>query len=314
MMMGRGATRACRALVAIVSLFLAAACAKAAADGIGPAPRQERLRAMTYNIRLDLASDGTNAWPHRRERVAALIASQAPDVLGLQEVLAHQKRDLEAALPAYSFAGVGRDDGAVAGEFSPVAWRRDRFVPAGSGTFWLSSTPSRPGKGWDAAYPRIATWVLLRDRDSGRMLRVVSTHFDNVGAQARERSAELVARWSKPLVRAGEAAIVLGDFNSGPGSSPIVLLADEARSGLRMARDVSQSAPEGPTATYNGFRNETADEPPIDHVFVSPDLSVLRHVVVSPVGGGPPPSDHYPVVVDLAFGAAIARDLPASRR
>ena len=45
---------------------------------------------MTYNIRLDLASDGDNAWPHRRQALTALIAYQAPDFVGMQEVLQHQ--------------------------------------------------------------------------------------------------------------------------------------------------------------------------------------------------------------------------------
>jgi len=32
------------------------------------------------------------------------------------------------------------------------------------GTFWLSETPEKVGsKGWDAALPRIMTWVKLKD-------------------------------------------------------------------------------------------------------------------------------------------------------
>ena len=47
---------------------------------------------MTYNIRLDLATDGDDAWPHRRHALTALVAYYAPDLVGMQEVLLNQKR------------------------------------------------------------------------------------------------------------------------------------------------------------------------------------------------------------------------------
>ena len=98
--------------------------------------REAQLDVMTYNIRLDLASDGPNAWSERRTLVRDLIRYEAPAILAMQEVLLPQKRYLEKTLPAYSFIGVGRDDGEEAGEFSPLAWRRDMFEMTDSGTFW----------------------------------------------------------------------------------------------------------------------------------------------------------------------------------
>ena len=76
-----------------------------------------QLRVMTYNIRLDLAMDGANSWPHRKQMVASVIRHEAPDLLGMQEVLLVQKRDLEAALPDYQLVGVARVDGREKGEF-----------------------------------------------------------------------------------------------------------------------------------------------------------------------------------------------------
>ena len=118
------------------------------------------------------------------------------EALKKQEVLLHQKSDLEAALPDYAFVGVARDDGAEKGEFSPLAFRRDRFALIESGTFWLSPTPSQPGKAWDAAYPRVATWAVLRDA-SGARVAVLNTHFDHAGFQARANSAAMIADWAK---------------------------------------------------------------------------------------------------------------------
>ena len=73
--------------------------------------RADHYEAMTYTIRLDLASDGDNAWPRRRSALIALVAYQAPDFVGMQEVLQHQKQAVEADLPGYQFVGVARDDG-----------------------------------------------------------------------------------------------------------------------------------------------------------------------------------------------------------
>lgn len=263
------------------------------------AERAAPLRVMSFNIRLDLASDGLNAWPHRKLMVAEVVRHEAPDLLGMQEVLLHQKADLQAALPAYSFLGVARDDGAEKGEFSPLAFRSDRYTLVQSGTFWLSPTPSQPSKAWDAAYPRIATWAILRERVAGRRLAVLNTHFDHVGTEARANSAAMIVAWARERMAAGEAVIVLGDFNAAPASPPMVQLADTPRSGLHMARAASAAPPYGPPGTFNSFKIDSDAPEPIDHVLVSDQFRVLRYATVTQHWGGRLPSDHYPVVVDL---------------
>lgn len=259
-----------------------------------------KLRAMTFNIRLDLASDGPNSWPHRKEMVAALIRHEAPDLLGMQEVLVGQKQDLEKALPEYQLVGVARDDGREKGEYSPLAFRRDRYELIDSGTFWLSETPIVPGKGWDAAYPRIATWALLRDRQSRRSIRVVNTHFDHVGVVARRESAAQLLRWLGQGASTRLPMILMGDFNSTPDDPGYKLLADRS-SGLRDARMASRAPVYGPPGTFNAFKIDADAPAPIDHIFVSDRFAVERYAVVTQHWGGRLPSDHYPVIVDLTL-------------
>src|SRR5688572_1658620 len=83
-----------------------------------PSRSCEPLRVMSYNIRLDLPSDGVNQWSERREQFLGQIRLMRPAILGLQEVVPGQKADLEAALPEYRFLGVPRDDGRSKGEYS----------------------------------------------------------------------------------------------------------------------------------------------------------------------------------------------------
>ncbi|WP_120107692.1 endonuclease/exonuclease/phosphatase family protein [Tsuneonella suprasediminis] len=288
-----------RGLLALVLATLLAACVTTPQGGIATSGE---IRAMTYNIRLDLASDGANAWPHRADMVAAVIRREAPDIIGMQEVLLHQKRDLQTALPDYTFIGVGRDDGVEAGEFSPLGWRKERFEAIDAGAFWLSPTPGVPGKGWDAAYPRIATWAVLRDRRSGQRIRVLNTHFDHVGTIARDRSAHMIADWVGQAEFAGKPTIVMGDFNAGLSSAPMAILTGANRVRLRDSRNASESAPYGPPGTFTGFHFDAADAEAIDHILVSPGFRVLRYAVITQHWTGRLPSDHYPVVTDLKMG------------
>lgn len=287
-------------LAALALAILLGACAHV---NTTPGTAGTELSAMTFNIRLDLASDGANAWPQRKTMVAALIDHEAPAVLGMQEVLVHQKRDLEAALPGYAMAGVARDDGREAGEFSPLAWRRDRFDMIRSGTFWLSPTPEVPGKGWDAAYPRVATWAVLRDRGTGQILRVLNTHFDHVGQEARRNSATMIARWVSEGADQGLPTIVLGDFNAEPESEPYRVIVGDSAAALRDARVITRTPPYGPPGTFTGFDIAKAPSSPIDHIFVGRGIAVESYAVITQHWGGHLPSDHYPVLAKMRLGA-----------
>lgn len=254
------------------------------------------FRAMSYNIRLDVASDNP-AWPERRPHLINQVRFLDPDLLGVQEALPSMVANLAASLPGHAHYGVGRDDGLAAGETTTLFWRKARFERLHAETLWCSPTPDRPSRGWDAALPRTITRVVLRDLADGRLLDVRNTHFDHVGVQAREQCALYVANIS-PAVVGGETARVLlmGDFNVGPQSRAYETI---IASGLRDARTVSPVV-FGPTGTFNRFDISNDNEGiAIDHVFIGPGLSVLRFAVLTDSFGGKVISDHFPLVVDL---------------
>src|SRR3954471_18735818 len=82
----------------------------------------QSIKVMTYNIRLDVASDGVNQWTNRKEKLPALIAKYDPDFVGLQEAMHHQLMDILKALPQYGYIGVARDDGKEKGEYSAILY------------------------------------------------------------------------------------------------------------------------------------------------------------------------------------------------
>src|SRR5687768_8888542 len=260
------------------------------------------LRVMTFNLRYDTPSDGANAWPHRRDWVAALIRFHAPDALGVQEALVHMLTDLDARLPGFARVGVGRADGRAGGEFSAILYRSDRLELLDSGTFWLSPTPEVAGsKGWDAAIERIATWARFRDRRTRCRHVHLNTHFDHVGEQARQESARLIRHRIAAL--AGDLAIIVtGDLNADPQSAPYRIFTRDTIAGasapLRDAFDASSGGHYGPTSTWTAFK---AIEPGrrIDYVLVSTHIPVLMHGILSDSWDGRFPSDHLPVLAAI---------------
>ncbi len=277
-----------RAVVATLAVLLGG-CASHRTD-VAP------LRVMTFNIRLNLASDGPNAWPHRKEAVASMIRFHDADLVGLQEALPEQLEDLDALLPGYGRFGVGRATD-LRGEASAVLYRKSRLEVLEQDTFWLCETPEVPGsKGWDAAYERIATWGRVRDRLSGVTFFHFNTHLDHIGKQARREGARLLADRMKQIT---QPLILTGDFNDLAASESNRIIIG---SGFTDAFDATRSPHHGPTATWNGFKATEAGRR-IDFIFVRGPIAVLRHAILSDTYDGGFVSDHFPVVADLQIGA-----------
>jgi endonuclease/exonuclease/phosphatase family metal-dependent hydrolase len=259
------------------------------------------VRVMTYNIRLDLESDGANRWSNRRDQFIGQIRLMRPAILGLQEVVPGQKADLESALPGYTFLGSAREDG-PSGESSNVAFDHDLFRVQSSGTFWLSPTPTVPSKGWDAAYSRIATWAHLVRKSDGTKFLALNTHLDNEGQTARLEGARQIVSWLAANRRPGEAIVVTGDMNTIADTPPIKEFTSSTLA-LRDARLISKTPPVGPEGTWNDFRAIPLpqDEMRIDFVLVDPKTEVTDYAVLAWHGdGNRTASAHFPVVADIS--------------
>lgn len=139
------------------------------------------LTVMSFNIRLNVESDKENAWPQRKQDVADLLTYYHPDYFGVQEALPEQMKDLKTGLKNYNYIGVGRDDGKEQGEFSAIFYDTGRLDVVKSGTFWLSETPEKPSKGWDAALNRICTYAVFKDKKSKKRIPGYESSFRSRG-------------------------------------------------------------------------------------------------------------------------------------
>lgn len=284
----------------LLTLIMFARLGIAAEQGAVSSSAASSVNVLSFNIRYNNPDDGEHAWPNRKGMVASVVRFHAADLIGMQEVLRSQIDDLTVLLPNYSWYGVARNDGKNSGEFSPIFYRRDRFQLLDSGEFWLSRNPDQIGsKSWDAALPRIATWVKFRDRESKQEFIHLNTHFDHRGEVARARSAELILDRLKTL-SGNMPVVVTGDFNVPPESEAYATMT----SMLVDSKLESVSEPHGPEGTFGGFTvkvGDTGDR--IDYVFVAEGTKVLRYAALSDQWDGRYPSDHLPVLAEIIWPA-----------
>jgi len=277
------------------------------------AAAREPLTVMSFNIRYGTAQDGDNQWSARRDMLFDLVRAQNADVIGLQEALDFQIREIAAAAPGYAIVGVGRDDALAKGEFSAILFRTDRLHVAESGTFWFSDTPEVPAsKSWGNNITRICTWARFIDRD-GRGFWHFNLHLDHQSQPSRERSTELLRRRIEARAFPHEPVVVTGDFNVGEGNPALRALvaapASAAASGQAAAPLVDTYRVAHPdervVGTFSGFKFGQVNGEKIDYVLVQPGTEVLSAAIIRTGRNDRYPSDHFPVVARVRLPLEI---------
>ena len=208
-----------RQCLVILSTVLLASCFDLEADGVNPG-----LRVMTYNISHGQGTDKI----FDLDRLGAVIASQMPDLVALQEVdnATGRSKGVDQAATIAAAAGMphvifGRAIDFDGGEYGVAILSRYPFSFSG-----VEQLPTTAG-----FEQRVALWVVVEAPLLGEVL-FVSTHLEayfldqDRDAQAT-RLTELFA--VSPVTPAGTAlpenVIVAGDLNADEGSTTIAIVA-----------------------------------------------------------------------------------------
>ena len=276
--------------------------------GVAAVPvRAEGVVLMTYNILHSLNPLPPANWRSRRPLVWHVIRTHGPDVLALQEVLAGQLEDFEREFGhAYAWVGHGHA-GPRSGEILPVAWRRDRFELVAHEFFWLSPTPAVVGtRGWGGTFPRVVTWVRLRERATGREFIVANNHWeaDNDLMEARRESARIllgrVAALPPDL-----PVFLVGDFNIVPTRErrrePYRMLVEDGAPPALADAWLAAAERRGPGTTTNRLHpapNRQEHERK-DWILFRGPVRPLRVTVDDYHRDRLYPSDHLPVVLEF---------------
>ena len=286
-----------------------------------PQPAQSPvIRLGSFNIRCVNTKDkGSRSWNARRWDVADLVKRMKCDVIGLQEVTPGQMKYMKSRLSdEYGFEGVFRNGDRKSGEAVPVCYLKSRFELEKGGTFWLSDKPDKPGsRSWGTSLPRTCSWVLLKDKVSGKRLCFANAHTDHKSDRARVNGVKVVAaRLAK--VSDGAPIVLVGDHNCADNESPAVYL----RTVYDDALLAMKSEPKGPWRSFTGWRkidNEVTAAAArklkpgdsangrsnrIDYIYVSKKgVSVLDYITVNLRRKKADEfySDHFPVMAKIVI-------------
>lgn len=255
------------------------------------------IKVMTFNLRINVAIDGENAWPNRVDSVIKTIRQSEAVIIGTQELSLSMIIDLQKKLTEYNWVGEGRRGG-LNDELSAVFYRKDIFKVIDSGTFWLSENPEIPGsQSWDSSLPRICTWAKLKHVE-GKEVYFFNTHLDHISFDARLNGLKVIVE--KILLKEKEnrlPVILTGDFNVDPDSEEIEYLKNIKNHNLiiNSVYDECLSRINGIFGcTFHDFKGGKVGKP-IDYIFVSSDIKIKDLFINRNRINGRYPSDHYPV-------------------
>lgn len=263
---------------------------------------QKQVNVVTLNIRNQNLNHNTYTWEARLPVFQAFFEKGNYDIIGLQEVTSSQLNNIKSLLIDYDFVGNGRDNGNEKDEYCPVFFKKNAYSLLAMSQFWLSETPEiAESISWGSSYPRIVTWVKLKSTSSGHIFFVFNTHFCNMSAFAREKSAALLLR--KIFEIAGDAPVILtGDFNMEKGTPEYEVLTSnwDRFSSLIDTETFAKKHLNKEAPTFNGFSDQTSAKK-IDYILVNSYFNVSRYQVHEVKENGIFISDHNPVSVRINF-------------
>ena len=297
-----------RTFLRMASIALALMFAFAAFPLIAPvsASGTGSLSVMTYNMK------NTNTGI---SGIANMVASESPDVVGMQEVTNLHWTLLKNAMSGKGYSAVrgeyrGTTSLTQANECNPIFYKTSMFNLHNSGTFWLSDTPNVKSKFSDSQYYRICTWVVLENKTTHSYFILLNTHFDLATTTIFKQEKVLLQRLvaiETTAPKAHDNLIVMGDMNMKSNYAIFkYMIGTGAAYGetntitgtrLHESRQVASNVILNPSGNYytHPASNPVED---FDHILIGrAGFTCTTYKVCSNAAG----SDHLPVKATLQF-------------
>lgn len=263
-------------------------------------------RLLSCNVRVDVPTDANTGdnWDKRKDMCADIIEAQKADLIGLQEAQNVHLAYLKKRMPKYDTYALSHS----VTDFHPIngiLFLRDRYELISAGGFWLSEAPHiAVSKSWDSANPRLANWVHLRERRTGREFRYWNTHLDHRGQKAREKGATLIVQ-SAEVLPADLPQILTGDMNARANNPAI----ENFKNGGWVDTYGAVHGPADPGFTAHAFkgREYPANNPDgtprgrIDWIFSRGPVKAIAAAVIRDGRNGHYPSDHFFMSADVTL-------------
>ncbi len=229
-------------------------------------------------------------WFYRAPLIVENVRATSPDVIGFQEVTPIHYKYLTARLTGYDSVIEYRDRSPLK-EGCPVFYSTVRFDLVDKGSFWLSETPDVMSKSWGAAFNRVCSYVILREKATEKELVVFNVHLDHVSDEARIGGIGVIL--DKIAAFEGRPAVIMGDFNCTEDSETY----KNATASFYDAKYQTDDTDSG--ATYQNF-GKKPDAENIDYFMISKTgIEAVRYKVVRNTYDGVYPSDHFPICLTM---------------
>lgn len=282
------------------------------------------FRILTHNIRYATTSPfkGERPWNERKQLLLnelhynSRFGSDA--FICLQEVLYNQLMDILTGLnsksdtksPKWAFIGVGRDDGQQAGEYAPIFYQPSVWTLQSRETVWLSETPTKPSKSWDAASTRIVTIGVFIHKKTGNTVLAMNTHLDDQGSRSRLEAARIIRSKINEYRTGDYGGLISGSFLAGDLNSEEDQEAYQDLTGsgdlLDTFKLVEPSQQYGNINTFTGFGYESEPPKRIDYILLASGGNQEWRVggysvLANRFDDGVLNSDHRAVVADVTL-------------
>ncbi len=253
------------------------------------------MKILTCNVRIAITKDLNNQWVYRKDLCAKIIKAQNPDIICFQELWKNQFNDLSESLTDFDTYGMAESADSHH-QVNCIFYHRNQFELISSSGYWLSEKPHVAGtKSWDSNCVRLANWVRLKDKISGKEFRVVNTHLDHLGQTARENQAKIIIEDSVAYA-ADFPQILTGDMNCDVNNKAI----QEFKNGGWVDTFSFVHGPKEPGNTYHAFIGPKYVVPEndmtkgkMDWIFIRGNFKVADAEIIREEENGRFPSDHY---------------------
>ena len=246
------------------------------------------LKVISFNIRYCDDKDG-HSISERAPRLRKVMEKYDADIIGFQEFTVPWEKEIEKFFPEYDIYMLYRSKSEL--EAAPILWKKDKFELVDKGNFWLSDTPEVESRGWDELYNcwRMCEWVILKDKESGKLFTHMNTHY-GFGDKGQTDSSKLMYEYSKKI--SSNPTFLTGDFNMRPTSLGYAEM-------VKNFTDANAVTANDRRTTYHGYGRVNDEH--IDYCFVNDKIKPLHLELIDELVDGKYPSDHYGVYTVLEF-------------
>ncbi|HEY9807922.1 MAG TPA: endonuclease/exonuclease/phosphatase family protein [Halomicronema sp.] len=255
------------------------------------------MKVISFNLRYDKPDPGNNAWNNRLPSITQLINYYAPDIIGTQELLDHQKHDLLKQLPDYQCVGNDRNGNAT-GEYCAIFYKRE-LLCLKTGDFFLSDTPKIPGsisQNWGNPIPRMATWATFLSPNQQTFI-VFNTHLDYRSQKARELGAKLICNYINQIHTNDSFLLLTGDFNAEPNTVTRKTFLTSFSNKIQLFDTLAKMSLEK-QKTFHDFTGQPFAA--IDTIYYDSRLTLKQIKIDTSRWLENWPSDHFPVIAEFS--------------